>query len=55
MVIGAHPHVVQPMLYERQKANNKEFLTVYSLGNFVSNQRDVRKDGGALLGVVIRE
>ena len=48
MVIGAHPHVIQPMLYEKQKANKKEFLTVYSLGNFVSNQRDLRKDGGAM-------
>ena len=30
------------------KNNDKEFLTVYSLGNFVSNQRDFRKDGGVM-------
>ena len=46
IVIGSHPHVVQPMHYI--KNNDKEFLTVYSLGNFVSNQRDFRKDGGSI-------
>ena len=46
IVIGSHPHVVQPMHYI--KNNDKEFLTVYSLGNFVSNQRDFRKDGGVM-------
>ena len=46
VVIGSHPHVLQPMIYKRD--NYQEFLTVYSLGNFVSNQREVRKDGGAM-------
>ena len=46
IVIGSHPHVVQPMHYIKDKG--EEFLTVYSLGNFVSNQRDFRKDGGAM-------
>ena len=46
IVIGSHPHVVQPMHYI--KNNDKAFLTVYSLGNFVSNQRDFRKDGGVM-------
>ena len=47
IVIGSHPHVIQPMEYS--KKNNNEFLTVFSLGNFVSNQRAERKDGGAML------
>ena len=46
VVIGSHPHVLQPMIYRNE--NDKEFLTVFSLGNFVSNQRESRKDGGAL-------
>ena len=46
VVIGSHPHVLQPMIYRNK--NDKEFLTVFSLGNFVSNQRESRKDGGAL-------
>jgi poly-gamma-glutamate synthesis protein (capsule biosynthesis protein) len=47
VVIGSHPHVIQPMEYS--KKNNQEFLTVFSLGNFISNQRAERKDGGAML------
>jgi len=47
IVIGSHPHVIQPMEY--RKDNNQEFLTVFSLGNFVSNQRAERKDGGAMV------
>ena len=27
----------------------EEFLTFYSLGNFISNQREERKDGGAMV------
>jgi len=46
VVIGSHPHVIQPMVYSKE--NNHEFLTVFSLGNFVSNQRAERKDGGAM-------
>lgn len=44
MVIGGHPHVVQPM--EKKVIDGKERLTVWSLGNFVSNQRARTKDGG---------
>ena len=47
VVIGSHPHVLQPMIYKNN--HEREFLTVFSLGNFVSNQRDSRKDGGAML------
>ncbi|MAW83740.1 MAG: capsule biosynthesis protein CapA [Crocinitomicaceae bacterium] len=47
VVIGSHPHVLQPMIYKNY--HGREFLTVFSLGNFVSNQRDPRKDGGAML------
>ena len=46
VVVGSHPHVIQPMVYSKE--NNHEFLTVFSLGNFVSNQRAERKDGGAM-------
>ncbi|MBC9813092.1 CapA family protein [Crocinitomicaceae bacterium CZZ-1] len=47
MVIGSHPHVIQPV--ERKTIDNKEKLTAYSLGNFVSNQRDRYKNGGMML------
>lgn len=44
LVIGSHPHVLQPM--EWRKDQNK--LVVYSLGNFVSGQRKRYTDGGAM-------
>lgn len=45
IVIGAHPHVIQPM--EWRKPQNQ--LIVYSLGNFVSGQRKRYTDGGAMI------
>jgi poly-gamma-glutamate synthesis protein (capsule biosynthesis protein) len=53
IVIGSHPHVIQPMEYS--KKNNEEYLTVYSLGNFVSNQREERKDGGAMFRLTFQK
>lgn len=47
MIIGSHPHVIQPI--ERKVVAGKERLTAYSLGNFVSNQRDRYKNGGLML------
>lgn len=44
LVIGAHPHVLQPM--EWRKEQNK--FVVYSLGNFVSGQRKRYTNGGAM-------
>ena len=35
IVIGAHPHVLQPMEWQPKTTINKESLVVYSLGNFV--------------------
>jgi poly-gamma-glutamate synthesis protein (capsule biosynthesis protein) len=45
LVIGAHPHVLQPMEWRKDKNQ----LIVYSLGNFVSGQRKRYTDGGAML------
>ena len=45
LVIGAHPHVVQPMEWRK----NKDQLVAYSLGNFVSGQRKRYTDGGAMI------
>lgn len=50
-VIGSHPHVLQPMEYlQPDSIHPSGHLLVYSLGNFVSNQRDRYKDGGAMIG-----
>ncbi len=49
-VIGSHPHVIQPIRkYFRQPGDSTDYnLVVYSLGNFVSNQRAQYKDGGII-------
>lgn len=46
LVIGSHPHVVQPV--ELLKKDKKGRVVYYSLGNYVSNQRDRYKDGGIM-------
>ena len=45
LVIGAHPHVLQPMEWRKDK---NQFVA-YSLGNFVSGQRKRFTDGGAMV------
>jgi poly-gamma-glutamate synthesis protein (capsule biosynthesis protein) len=54
MIIGSHPHVVQPIKMERATmpdGTEKEVLVVYSLGNFISNQLKPDTDGGILFQV----
>jgi poly-gamma-glutamate synthesis protein (capsule biosynthesis protein) len=54
MIIGSHPHVVQPIKMERATmpdGTEKEVLVVYSLGNFISNQQKPDTDGGILFQV----
>tara|TARA_B110000967_G_C18876787_1_gene558755 strand:- start:21 stop:1205 length:1185 start_codon:yes stop_codon:yes gene_type:complete len=55
IVIGAHPHVLQPMEWQSKTADNKESLVVYSLGNFVSHQRTFPRDGGAVLKLSLKK
>ena len=43
IIIGSHPHVVQPM-----EMDSLGRVTIFSLGNFVSNQRTRYRDGGLI-------
>lgn len=53
-VIGSHPHVLQPFEYHTNSDSlQRNQLVVYSLGNFVSNQRDRYKDGGAMVSFTL--
>ena len=46
-IIGSHPHVVQPIRFLSVDGDTMNtHPVVYSLGNFVSNQRAQYKDGG---------
>ncbi len=51
LVIGSHPHVLQPMVWNQQDDN----LIAYSLGNFVSGQRPRYRDGGAMLWIDLQK
>jgi poly-gamma-glutamate synthesis protein (capsule biosynthesis protein) len=51
MVIGAHPHVVQPVKWvstRDAKGKERKALVVYSMGNFISNQQKPHTDGGIM-------
>ncbi len=49
-VIGGHPHVVQNFTLDANADNDRHpEIVVYSMGNLVSNQRDVNCDGGIMI------
>lgn len=50
LVIGGHPHVIQPMEMRADSTGNKK-LVVYSLGNFISAMKTRDTRGGAMLNV----
>lgn len=50
MIIGGHPHVIQPMEM-RTGPGGKPVLLVYSLGNFISNMKTDDTRGGAMVRV----
>jgi len=53
IIIGSHPHVLQPMEWLQADSLNKERIVVWSLGNYVSNQRKRYTDGGAMFSVTL--
>ncbi|RJX37795.1 CapA family protein [Paenibacillus pinisoli] len=58
IIAGSHPHVIQP--YEviegfDDQGNEKRSLIIYSMGNFISNQRGDSKDYGVIFKVGVRK
>jgi poly-gamma-glutamate capsule biosynthesis protein CapA/YwtB (metallophosphatase superfamily) len=58
LVLGHHPHVVQP--YERYATTQadgsiREGVIIYSLGNFISNQFGQYKEFGLIFKVLLRK
>jgi poly-gamma-glutamate synthesis protein (capsule biosynthesis protein) len=52
LIIGGHPHVVQPV--KKVYAGNRDSVwTFFSLGNFISNQRDRYKNGGIMAEITL--
>ena len=52
LIVGAHPHVVQPIKMIAGSYTDS-VLVAYSLGNFISNQRWRYSDGGIMLDVTL--
>ena len=53
MVIGGHPHVVQPTIVTLNPDNSIQNIVVYSLGNFISAMKAPNTYGGQLFKVVL--
>jgi poly-gamma-glutamate capsule biosynthesis protein CapA/YwtB (metallophosphatase superfamily) len=51
VIIGSHPHVIQPVELIFGADSAVSGLVVYSLGNYVSNQRAQYKDGGIMFNL----
>jgi len=54
LIIGSHPHVIQPMKVVRSDKHDKDVLVVYSLGNFISNMKTGDTRGGAMVTAVVQ-
>ncbi|HSP88094.1 MAG TPA: CapA family protein [Ignavibacteriaceae bacterium] len=54
IIIGGHPHVLQPVnFFKTNEGRVDTGFVAYSLGNFISNQRDRYKDAGVILNFEI--
>ena len=53
MIIGSHPHVIQPMMLQQSAHTGHPCLTVYSPGNFISAMRTADTRGGAMVRVTL--
>ena len=49
LIIGGHPHVIQPIEMRTDPATGKNALLVYSLGNFISGMRKTDTRGGIMV------
>lgn len=58
IILGSHPHVVQPyQIFEVPQAGGKikKAVAIYSMGNFISNQRGNYKDLGVIFEVKMQK
>lgn len=54
IVLGHHPHVLQPMEWVEGKAGNETFV-IYSLGNFLSGQKELHQRIGGIVKMTIKQ
>ena len=51
IIIGAHPHVVEPVEY----INNRKTFVIYSLGNYISDQEGLERLTGLMMELTIKK
>lgn len=54
IILGHHPHVLQPMEWIEAKDGRKGFV-VYSLGNFLSSQKSIYREIGGILTLTVNK
>lgn len=55
LVIGCHPHVIEPVEWITNENTGKKMLVYYSLGNFISHQIDLENLLGGLAELTIEK
>jgi poly-gamma-glutamate capsule biosynthesis protein CapA/YwtB (metallophosphatase superfamily) len=60
VILGSHPHVIQPIEFITSKKTGKRSLVAYSMGNFISNQQYERTNNrytedGLIVNIQIRK
>ncbi len=54
VIMGSHPHVVQPVETRTNPITGTSVQVIYSLGNFISNQQDTNSRGGLMVKLRLR-
>lgn len=56
IVLGHHPHVLQPVRWLKSSSeNNNRTLVAYSLGNFLSGQNGIERNIGGIISIDITQ
>ena len=55
IVIGCHPHVIEPVQWVTNETTGKQMLVYYSLGNFISHQRDLETLIGGMAEITVKK
>lgn len=55
IIIGGHPHVIQPAEFLKGNHNLDSVFVIYSMGNFISNQRNRYTDAGVIVQLNINK
>lgn len=55
IIIGSHPHVIQKSEWVTDSITQKDQFITYSLGNFISNQRNPKTDGGQMIKIILEK